>query len=88
MNAGPHLFWITSRAAGTAAMVLASASVCLGMLMAGRSGRGRGPELRALHETLSLTAIGAIAAEVVADAIVRAVRGATGVAGWSAVRDL
>lgn len=61
MSAGPHLFWITSRAAGTAAMILASASVCVGILMAARLGRGRGPELRALHETLSLTAIGAIA---------------------------
>jgi L-aminopeptidase/D-esterase-like protein len=37
---------------------------------------------------VSLTALGAIAAEVVADAIVRAVRTATGVAGWTAVRDL
>lgn len=37
---------------------------------------------------VSLTAIGAIAAEVVADAIVRAVRAATSVPGWTAVRDL
>ena len=37
---------------------------------------------------VSLTAIGAIAAEVVADAIVRAVKTATGVPGWPAVRDL
>jgi len=37
---------------------------------------------------LSLTALGAIAAEVVSDAIVRAVRTATGVPGWTAVRDL
>jgi L-aminopeptidase/D-esterase-like protein len=37
---------------------------------------------------VSLTALGAIAAEVVADAIVRAVRTATGVRGWRAVRDL
>jgi L-aminopeptidase/D-esterase-like protein len=36
----------------------------------------------------SLTALGAIAAELVGDAIVRAVRLATGVPGWSAVRDL
>lgn len=36
----------------------------------------------------SLTAIGAIGAEVVADAIVRAVRMATSVPGWTAVRDL
>ena len=37
---------------------------------------------------VSLTALGAIAAEVLADAIVRAVRTATGVPGWKAVRDL
>jgi L-aminopeptidase/D-esterase-like protein len=36
----------------------------------------------------SLTALGAVAAEVVADAIVRAVRTATSVPGWIAVRDL
>jgi L-aminopeptidase/D-esterase-like protein len=37
---------------------------------------------------VSLTALGAIAAEVLGDAIVRAVRTATGVSGWIAVRDL
>jgi len=37
---------------------------------------------------VSLTALGAIAAEVLADAILRAVRTATGVPGWAAVRDL
>jgi L-aminopeptidase/D-esterase-like protein len=36
----------------------------------------------------SLTALGAIGAEVVADAIVRAVRTATSLPGWSAARDL
>ena len=36
----------------------------------------------------SLTALGAIAAEVLADAIVRAVRTATSVPGWTAIRDL
>jgi L-aminopeptidase/D-esterase-like protein len=36
----------------------------------------------------SLTALGAIAAEVLGDAIVRAVRTATGIPGWIAVRDL
>lgn len=36
----------------------------------------------------SLTALGAIGAEVAADAIGRAVRMATGVPGWAAVRDL
>jgi L-aminopeptidase/D-esterase-like protein len=41
-----------------------------------------------LPANLSLTAFGAIAAEVVADAIVRAVMTATSVTGWTAVRDL
>jgi L-aminopeptidase/D-esterase-like protein len=37
---------------------------------------------------VSLTALGSLAADVIADAIVRGVRAATGVAGWPAVRDL
>ena len=37
---------------------------------------------------VSLTALGAVAAETVADAIVRAVRSATGVAGWAAASEL
>ena len=41
-----------------------------------------------LPANVSLTAFGAIAAEVVADAVVRAVLAATSVAGWTAVRDL
>ena len=41
-----------------------------------------------LPANVSLTAFGAIAAEVVADAVVRAVMTATSVAGWTAVRDL
>jgi L-aminopeptidase/D-esterase-like protein len=41
-----------------------------------------------LPANTSLTAFGAIAAEVVADAVVRAVVTATSVPGWTAVRDL
>jgi L-aminopeptidase/D-esterase-like protein len=41
-----------------------------------------------LPANLSLTAFGTVAAEVVADAIVRAVLSATSVQGWRAVRDL
>ena len=41
-----------------------------------------------LTRDVSLTALGAVAAEVVADAIVRAVRSATGLPGWQAVRDI
>ena len=41
-----------------------------------------------LPANVSLTAFGAIAAEVVADAVLRAVMTATSVPGWTAVRDL
>ena len=41
-----------------------------------------------LRSPASLTALGAIAADVVADAIVRAVTAASGVPGWKAVNDL
>lgn len=58
---GPHLFWITSRAAGTGALVLSSVSVCVGLLMGGKLLRGRGPDLRVTHEALSLATITAIA---------------------------
>jgi L-aminopeptidase/D-esterase-like protein len=37
---------------------------------------------------VSVTALGAIAAELLADAIVRAVKTATGVPGWPAIKDL
>jgi sulfoxide reductase heme-binding subunit YedZ len=57
----PHLFWITSRAAGTAALVAASIAVCLGLLMSTRWPKGRGPDLRVAHEILSLSTIVAIA---------------------------
>lgn len=42
----------------------------------------------ALERSVSLTTLGAIAAELVADAIARAVRTATGVEGWTSMRDL
>jgi methionine sulfoxide reductase heme-binding subunit len=56
----PHLFWITSRAAGTAALFLSSLGVCVGLLLGGRFVRGRGPDLRPLHEALALATIGAL----------------------------
>jgi sulfoxide reductase heme-binding subunit YedZ len=55
-----HLFWITSRAAGTAALFLSSLGVCVGLLMGGRWVKGRGADLRSLHEALSLATIGAL----------------------------
>jgi sulfoxide reductase heme-binding subunit YedZ len=59
-NPTPHLFWITSRAAGTAALVLASLAVCLGLLMSTKLLRGRVADLRVTHEVLSLATIVAI----------------------------
>jgi methionine sulfoxide reductase heme-binding subunit len=59
-SAAPHLYWITSRAAGTTALVLSSLAVCIGLLMGGRMLRGHGPDLRVTHEALSLATIGAI----------------------------
>ena len=58
---GPHLYWLASRAAGSAALVLSSLSVCVGLLMGGRVLKRRWPDLRATHEALSLATLGAIA---------------------------
>src|ERR671922_1145238 len=60
-----HLFWITSRAAGTAALLLASLAVCVGLLFGGKLVRGR-PDLRHLHEALSLASIVALVVHAVA----------------------
>jgi sulfoxide reductase heme-binding subunit YedZ len=57
---GEHLFWLTSRAAGIVALLASSASVGLGLAMAGRMIRGKGLELRSIHEALSLAAMAAI----------------------------
>ena len=59
-NVSPHLFWITSRAAGTAALFLSSAGVSVGLLMGGRLVPGKGADLRPLHEALSLATIAAL----------------------------
>jgi methionine sulfoxide reductase heme-binding subunit len=58
-----HIFWITSRAAGIAALILASVAVLVGLCMGTGllGGKGRGTDLRALHETLSLSTLVAIA---------------------------
>jgi sulfoxide reductase heme-binding subunit YedZ len=57
VNAAPHLFWITSRAAGGAALLLASASVALGLMMSAKSPGPNKRDLRVLHEALSLTTL-------------------------------
>lgn len=56
----PHLFWITSRAAGIAALILSSASVCLGLLMGRRFKGVSGPDMRVTHEALSLATLAAL----------------------------
>ena len=59
-------WWITSRAAGIAALILSSASVGAGLLIGGRFVRGRGVDLRVTHEALSLAALVALALHVLA----------------------
>ncbi len=62
MTAGHHLFWITSRAAGTAALITASVSVSIGILMSTRrSGSTPLSELKPVHEALSLATMALIA---------------------------
>lgn len=62
-SVGPHVFWLTSRAAGVAAVILSSASVGAGLLISSGRGGGRrlGGDSRALHEALSLATLAAIA---------------------------
>jgi methionine sulfoxide reductase heme-binding subunit len=61
VNVAPHLFWITSRAAGGAALLLASASVALGLMMSSKRRGASKRDLRTLHETLSLAAVAMVA---------------------------
>jgi sulfoxide reductase heme-binding subunit YedZ len=61
----PHLFWITSRAAGFAALILASLAVSLGLLMSTKLLRRRKADLLVTHEILSLTTIVAIVVHAV-----------------------
>lgn len=62
-SVGPHLFWITSRAAGIVALVLSSTSVGAGLLISGRGSprQGLGGDVKALHEALSIATLIAIA---------------------------
>lgn len=62
----PHLFWITSRAAGTTALVLSSASVGVGLSMGSKLLKRLGPDRRNIHEILSLSVIVAIAVHALA----------------------
>ena len=62
-----YLFWMTSRAAGTTAMVLASTSVGVGLAMGGKLfKRFGGPDRRHIHQTLSLAVMVALAVHALA----------------------
>ena len=63
---GGHFFWMTSRAAGTAALLTSSVSVGLGLLMGGRLLKRRVADVRVAHEALSLATITAIVVHVTA----------------------
>jgi methionine sulfoxide reductase heme-binding subunit len=60
-----HLFWITSRAAGTLALLFSSVAVGVGVSMGGKLIKGRGPDLRATHEALSMATIVALVVHAV-----------------------
>jgi methionine sulfoxide reductase heme-binding subunit len=55
--AGEHIFWITSRAAGGAALILASVAVAVGLMMSAKRQNANKRDLRAIHEALSLTTL-------------------------------
>ena len=57
---GPHLYWLASRAAGSAALLLSSASVCVGLASSMRLLKGRVADLRVTHEALALATIVAL----------------------------
>jgi sulfoxide reductase heme-binding subunit YedZ len=61
---GPHLYWIASRAAGSAALLLSSVSVCVGLASGLRLVKGRAADLRVTHEALSLATIAALLVHV------------------------
>ncbi len=56
-SVSPHLLWITSRAAGIAALLTASGSVSVGLLASGRFVRGRLADSRVTHEALALATL-------------------------------
>jgi sulfoxide reductase heme-binding subunit YedZ len=64
--ANDHLFWITSRAAGTLALLFSSVAVGVGLSMGGKLIKGRGTDLRTMHEALSMATIVAIVVHAVA----------------------
>jgi len=61
VNVAPHLFWITSRAAGGAALFLASAAVAVGLMLSTRRAGANKRDLRPIHEALSLSTLAMVA---------------------------
>ncbi len=63
MIVGEHLFWVTSRAAGGAALILAGVAVAVGLMVsAKRQGANANKrDLRAIHEALSLSTLAMVA---------------------------
>jgi sulfoxide reductase heme-binding subunit YedZ len=59
--AGEHIFWITSRAAGGAALLLSGAAVAVGLMMSAKRANSNKRDLRAIHEALSLTTLAMVA---------------------------
>jgi sulfoxide reductase heme-binding subunit YedZ len=59
--AGEHIFWITSRAAGGAALILASVAVAVGLMMSAKRQNANKRDLRAIHEALSLITLAMVA---------------------------
>ena len=57
---GEHLFWIVSRAAGIVALLTSQRVGRPRPAMGGRMIRGKGVELRSVHEALSIAAMAAI----------------------------
>ncbi|MBK5218472.1 MAG: ferric reductase-like transmembrane domain-containing protein [Thermoleophilia bacterium] len=57
MNVGTHLFWISSRAAGMAALLLASSSVVCGLMIGSKRRSLNRTDFRTAHEILSLATL-------------------------------
>lgn len=63
-----NVAWITTRAAGIVALLASTASIVLGLTLAGRLAKGRGVlgDVRVLHQTLGIATVVALAVHVVA----------------------
>ncbi|MDO9354132.1 MAG: ferric reductase-like transmembrane domain-containing protein [Solirubrobacteraceae bacterium] len=61
-----NVAWVTTRAAGIVALVASTASIVLGLTLAGRlaKGRGRLGDARVLHQTFGIATIVALAVHV------------------------